>query len=114
MGSQETGMMLTDARVQQMAAAQLWRNRTILDYLDDRVRETPDQVYATDSNSVTGRSTTWSYRNIDRISRRLAAGLSAHGISAGDVVAMQLPNWWEFLAVHLACLRLGAITNPLT
>lgn len=26
---------------------------------------------------------------------------------------MQLPNWWEFVAVHLACLRIGAITNPL-
>jgi cyclohexanecarboxylate-CoA ligase len=29
------------------------------------------------------------------------------------VVALQLPNWWQFNAMHLACLRIGAITNPL-
>ena len=113
MGSDDSGLMLTDTRVQQMADAELWRDRTILDFLDDRVSTTPDQVCVTDNNSVSGRSTSWSFRNIDRISRRLAAGLSAHGIGSGDVVAMQLPNWWEFLALHLACVRLGAITNPL-
>ena len=26
---------------------------------------------------------------------------------------MQLPNWWQFAALHLAALRIGAITNPL-
>jgi cyclohexanecarboxylate-CoA ligase len=27
-------------------------------------------------------------------------------------VSMQLPNWWQFPALHLAALCLGAITNP--
>ena len=109
----ESGMMLTDERIAQMADAQLWRDRTILDFLDERLRDIPDHVYITDHNSVTGRSTSWSYRNIDRISRQIAAGLRAHGVGKGDVVAVQLPNWWEFAALHLACARLGAITNPL-
>ena len=26
---------------------------------------------------------------------------------------MQSPNWWQFVALHLAALRLGAITNPI-
>ena len=26
---------------------------------------------------------------------------------------MQLPNWWHVPAIHLACLRLGAVLNPL-
>ena len=112
MGSDDSGLMLTDTRVQQMADAELWRDRTILDFLDHRVSTTPDQVCVTDNNSVSGRSTSWSFRNIDRISRRLAAGLSAHGIGSGDVVAMQLPNWWEFLALHLACVRPGGDYQP--
>jgi cyclohexanecarboxylate-CoA ligase len=29
------------------------------------------------------------------------------------VVSLQLPNWWQFNALHLACARIGAITNPL-
>ena len=29
------------------------------------------------------------------------------------MVAVQLPNWWQFTVTHLACARLGAVTNPL-
>jgi cyclohexanecarboxylate-CoA ligase len=42
----------------------------------------------------------------------LAAGLHALGIRAGDVIALQLPNWWETVAVYLATARLGAAANP--
>src|SRR5690606_19744438 len=34
-------------------------------------------------------------------------------VRPGDVVSHQLPNWIEFLVVHLACVRIGAISNPL-
>jgi cyclohexanecarboxylate-CoA ligase len=44
---------------------------------------------------------------------RAAALLVAMGVGAGDVVAWQLPNWWEGLAVHHATLALGAISNPI-
>jgi cyclohexanecarboxylate-CoA ligase len=29
------------------------------------------------------------------------------------VVAFQLPNWWEFIALFFACSRIGAVANPL-
>ena len=38
--------------------------------------------------------------------RRLAAG---DGVGAGDIVAVQLPNWWEFVVTSLACNRIGAV-----
>ena len=44
---------------------------------------------------------------------RVASGLRALGVERGDVVAVQLPNWWEFAAVHLACGRIGAAFCPL-
>ncbi|MBC7182653.1 MAG: AMP-binding protein, partial [Marinobacter sp.] len=44
---------------------------------------------------------------------RMAAGLAGMGIGKGDVVACQLPNWWQTTALHLACMRIGAILNPL-
>jgi len=47
-----------------------------------------------------------------RLSRRIALGLAALGVERGDVVSYQLPNWWQFVALHLACLRIGAVTNP--
>ena len=40
---------------------------------------------------------------------RVAQGLQDKGIGAGDVVAVQLPNTPEFLLVHLAAARLGAV-----
>lgn len=109
----QPGLMLTPERCAAMRAAGLWQGRTIADYLDANLKSRPDAVYLTDHNSVTGRSTTLSYRHLNRVSRRIAAGLAAHGIEAGDVVAAQLPNWWEFVAIHVACIRIGAVFNPL-
>ncbi|HEX2940146.1 MAG TPA: AMP-binding protein, partial [Rhodopila sp.] len=43
----------------------------------------------------------------------LARGLGRLGIQRGDVISFQLPNWWQFHALHLAALRIGAVTNPL-
>ena len=31
----------------------------------------------------------------------------------GDVVSVQLPNWYETVAVDLGVLALGAVLNPL-
>ena len=107
------GCMLTQERIEAMTAAGHWPNRTIVDYLDAAVRSTPDKVCVSDHNSITGRATVLSYRQLDRLSRRIAVGLCAHGVEKGDVVAIQLPNWWEFVVIHLACARIGAITNPL-
>lgn len=105
--------MLTDERIAAMTAAKLWPNRSALDALAHALEHFPDRVYLTDHNSETTLTTTLSYRQIDRLSRRIAIGLSHFGVQRGDVVALQLPNWWEFIAIHLACLRIGAITNPL-
>src|SRR3989440_6545685 len=40
---------------------------------------------------------------------RVAEGLRRKGIGKGDVVAVQLPNTPEFIVVHLAIARLGAV-----
>jgi cyclohexanecarboxylate-CoA ligase len=44
---------------------------------------------------------------------RAATGLAALGVSAGDAVMIQLPNWREAMVVHLATESLGAVTVPL-
>ena len=106
-------VMLTGERIETATAAGHWPDRTAADYLDDALRHHPDKVFVTDYKSEAGTRTTLSYRDIDRISRRIGAGLAAHGIGKGDVVAFQLPNWWEFTAIHLACVRIGAVSNPL-
>ncbi len=44
---------------------------------------------------------------------RLAAGLTALGVRAGDVVAVQLPNWRECFAAHAAVWLAGAVVLPI-
>lgn len=54
-----------------------------------------------------------SYRELDRLVRSIAASLTELGIGKGDRVALFLGNCWEFLAVTLACNRLGVLVVPI-
>jgi cyclohexanecarboxylate-CoA ligase len=90
-----------------------WRDETLLHHLARAVARSPDKIAIVACRSDIGTETRLSYRQIDDLSSRLAAALRAHGIGRGDVVSFQLPNWWEFSILHLACLKLGAISNPL-
>ena len=51
--------------------------------------------------------------DIHALARRVAAGLRARGIGAGDAVAFQLPNWPEAAATFYAAAYLGAIVVPI-
>ena len=55
----------------------------------------------------------FTYAELDRLVARAAGGMRALGVGAGDVVAVQLPNWWQFVVSVLACSRIGAVVNPL-
>jgi acyl-CoA synthetase (AMP-forming)/AMP-acid ligase II len=56
---------------------------------------------------------TLSYRDLDGLVRRIAASLAGRGIGRGDRVALFLGNCWEFLALTLACNRIGALLVPI-
>ena len=47
-------------------------------------------------------------------SARWASALAAAGVGPGDVVAWQLPNWWEGVVLCWAAWRCGAIVSPIT
>lgn len=55
----------------------------------------------------------WTYAQFDALVDELASALQARGVGQGDVVSWQLPNWVEAAVVHMAALRLGAISNPM-
>ncbi|MGH8574767.1 MAG: AMP-binding protein, partial [Gammaproteobacteria bacterium] len=54
-----------------------------------------------------------SYRELDQHVQQFAGGLYDLGVRTGDVVAFQLPDWWETAALLLAAMRVGAIAQPL-
>jgi non-ribosomal peptide synthetase component E (peptide arylation enzyme) len=86
----------------------LWKNRTLIDIFDEHVAKTPDKTLL-----VAARGIRWTYRQVAERVEVLARNLAALGIGHGDVISAQLPNWGEFLIIHLAATRLGAVTNSL-
>lgn len=51
------------------------------------------------------------YADWDRLADRVAAGLHARGVRAGDVVALLLPSTPLYLIAYLGVARLGAVTT---
>ncbi|MEE8550675.1 MAG: AMP-binding protein, partial [Gemmatimonadota bacterium] len=57
--------------------------------------------------------TTVSYERAHREARALAAALHGLGVEPGDRIAIDLPNWPEFVVSALAAANLGATIVPL-
>ncbi len=108
----ETAAILPEERIRQMHAEGWWGDRLITDFLDAAADTTPDAPAITGHNSMREHNETLSYGELRSHVDRIAAGLAAYGIGPGEVVSYQLPNWWEFAALHFACIRIGAISNP--
>src|SRR5690242_6196746 len=99
--------MHTPERIELYTAKGWWTDRIITDDLDAVAAAHPDRVAA-----VTPRETI-TYGELARRSVRVALGLLELGVRPGDVVSYQLPNWVEFLVLHHAATRIGAVNNPL-
>jgi len=97
--------LLTPQYIEQYRS--VWPQKTILDYLKNAVAQAPDKVAIIDKKSR------YTYKELSKLVNRAALGLKQLGVEKGDVVSLQLPNWNEFIILHYAITRLGAITNPL-
>src|SRR6266498_3268500 len=53
------------------------------------------------------------YAELDQLVQQTASYLQSLGLQPGDRVALQLTKCLEFILLHLATVRLGAITLPL-
>jgi len=90
-----------------------WMNRTLLDYFDRAVADHPDRVAVIGYVEAGEQRHALTYLELSEGVDRIAAGLLDLGVRPGQVVSAQLPNWWQLVALHLACLRVGAVTNAL-
>jgi acyl-CoA synthetase (AMP-forming)/AMP-acid ligase II len=55
----------------------------------------------------------YSFRDLERLSARFAAGLAAFGVTPGDAVAVRMPTCPEAVVAFLGDLRAGAVHVPL-
>ena len=85
----------------------VWQARTIDQLFDDVAGKHPERPY------VIGDQRSWSYREIQLWSERIAAGLVAAGVAPGDHVGLLLANYPEFVAVKIGIARAGAVAVPI-
>lgn len=80
--------------------------RTLVHVLRRRVADRPDQPWLI----IEDRAVT--YREADRLSNRLARGMLAQGIAAGDTLLTMLPDSLDLVLAWLACAKLGVTEVP--
>jgi cyclohexanecarboxylate-CoA ligase len=99
---------LTSELIQRYTTSGAWPNRLLTDFLDDAVAASPGKIAIIDSRgSVT-------FGELTTQAARCAQALLALGLKPGDVIALQLPNWIEFLVAHLAATRIGVVSSLIT
>ena len=96
-----------------MRAGGYWPDRTVDEFLVEAIARTPDKAAVVGYRVDRPTPVRLSYSELGDKVAKAAAALRRLGVGRGDVVAVQLPNWWEFVVVSLAGSRLGAVVNPL-
>jgi cyclohexanecarboxylate-CoA ligase len=105
--------ILSQQRIDAMRSEGWWRDENLLEYFDEAVAERPNDVAIADYRTESGKKICLTYRELSERARCIAVALAHYGVEKQDVVSFQLPNWWQFVAINLACLRIGAVSNPL-
>lgn len=85
--------------------------QTLLDFFERAVTQMPNKVAVT--TYASGNRSSLTYAEIAAHVDAIAGNLLAMGLGQGSVVSYQLPNWWQAIALHLAALKIGAVSNPL-
>src|SRR5580704_17627993 len=83
------------------------RRQTLGDLLHRSAKRFPRKI------AIICGETKWTYSNFDSLCDRLAAGLSARGVSKGKRVAILARNSHGFAAMRFALARLGAVLVPI-
>jgi len=78
----------------------------------DKWADQPDRLALIYENEA-GQTENYTFRDLKKRSNRLANGLRARGISAGDRVGILLPQRPETAISHISIYKLGAVAIPL-
>jgi cyclohexanecarboxylate-CoA ligase len=102
-----SALRFDEAQAAEFVARGWWREDTLSQWLVRHALERPAAPALVHAGAVV------SWKALAGRVERFAAGLRAAGVSAGDVVAVQLPNIPEFVVAYLAASRLGAVMSTI-
>ena len=104
---------ILNPRRESMRAAGFWIDKTMDDFMSVAMTSSPNKEALVAYRHDQSGSQRFTYSELSEKINLAAQSLHKMGVSHGDVVSVQLPNWWEFVVITLACGRIGAVMNPL-
>lgn len=84
-----------------------WGDATLLDFWQMSVLCFPEKKAVIDHQGFS-----CTYQELDERSGKLASFFLDQGICPGDFISFQIPGWTEFTIIYIACLKVGAVANP--
>jgi acyl-CoA synthetase (AMP-forming)/AMP-acid ligase II len=102
-------VVTSDARREAYIASGAWDTVTLWDRVHQHAEARPDSEAVVDQSGRRHRT----YGQLQEDALRVAGFLFEAGVRPGDVVAVQLPNRYETVAIALGIFRTGAVINPM-
>jgi acyl-CoA synthetase (AMP-forming)/AMP-acid ligase II len=102
-------VVTTPEREADYLARGLWDGTTLAARLAEHAAGRPDAVAVVEQ----GGERPATFADLDRDSNRVAHFLRRSGVAPGDVVALQLPNWYPSVAIALGAMKAAAVVNPM-
>ncbi|HXM57880.1 MAG TPA: AMP-binding protein, partial [Candidatus Dormibacteraeota bacterium] len=87
-----------------------WRDETIVDDLRRAAESRPGHPAIVAHRD--GAVRVIAYAELAALTDRFAGALLELGVRPGDIVTIEMPNWWQLPVLYLACARVGAVVNP--
>lgn len=97
----------SDEEIAEYYASGFWETSSMIDVINAQAKLRSDKRFVFDS------TTSLTFGQFREQVLRTAAGLRRLGVLPGDRVAVQLPNWTEFVVLAGAISRIGAVLVPI-
>src|ERR1700748_3268452 len=101
------------AHAKAMRADGFWIDKSYDEFLQSAIARSPDKLALLAYRADRPEGRRFTYAELGDLVSRAAAAFRRIGVEAGDVISVQMPNWWEFAVATLAAFRIGAVVNPL-
>lgn len=102
------GMKINEAQKREYRKKGYWGDATLADYWNMSVLKAPEKEAVVDLQGAR-----YTYAQLDEAAKRVSAFLIEVGVKPNDIVSVQLPGWAEFVLIYVACLKVGAVINPI-
>src|SRR6516225_2717030 len=86
-----------------------WLDKTVDQLLAEAAAKAPDKFAIAADRADREHAPRFTYRELESLVGRAASSLLRLGVGRGDIVTVQLPNWWEFVVIAFACSKIGAV-----